>query len=50
MLYDSGNVLHRGSSGSSVIEKVYLIREEIKANARRYLKTMGEGINPALHV
>lgn len=49
MLHDSANVLHRRSSGSSVIEKVCLIREKAKDNACRYLKTIEEGINPSLH-
>lgn len=30
MSYDGANVLHRGMLGSSVIEKVCLIREEAK--------------------
>ena len=49
MSHDSANVLHRRSSGSSIIERVCLIREEAKGHACRYLKAMREGINPALH-
>ena len=47
--HDSTNVLRRRSSGSSIIERVCLIHEEAKGHACRYFKTMGEGINPALH-
>lgn len=47
--YDSANVLRRGSSGSSIIERVCFIREEAKSYACRYFKTMGEDVNPALH-
>ena len=47
--HNSANVLCGWSSGLNVIERVCLIREEAKGNARKYLKTMGEGINPALH-
>lgn len=49
MLHDSANVLRKGSSGSSVIEKVYLIHKKAKGIACRYLKTMEKGINLALH-
>ena len=49
VLHNSANVLCGWSSSLNVIERVYLIREEAKGNARRYLKTMGEGINPAFH-
>ncbi len=49
MLHDCVNVLHWGSSSSSVIERVYLFREEAKGYAYRYLKTMGEDIKQTLH-
>ena len=50
VLHDSANVLRRGLSGTSVIERVSFIREETKGHARRHFKTMGKGINPAFHV
>lgn len=49
MSYDSANVLRKGSSISSIIERVCLICEEAKSNACRYLKITGEGINLTLH-
>lgn len=49
MSHDSADVLHRGSSGPSVIERISLIREETKGHACRYFKTMVEGINLAFH-
>lgn len=47
--HNSTNVPRRGSSGSSVVEKVCLIGEQAKSHARREFKTMREDINPALH-
>ena len=47
--HDSANVLRRRSSGSSIIERARLICEKGKGHACRYLKTMGEDINPAFH-
>ena len=49
MPHDSANVLRRRSSGSSIIERVRLIREDAKGHACRYLKAMGEGINLVLY-
>lgn len=49
MLHDSADVLHKGSSGPSVIEEVSLIREATKGHACGYLKIMKESINSALH-
>lgn len=47
--HDNADVLRKGSAGRSVIEKVSLIHEEVKGHACRHFKTMGEGINLALH-
>ncbi len=49
MLLDGANLLRRGSSSLSVIERVCLIRKKAKGYSRRYLKMIGEGIDPALH-
>lgn len=49
MSYNSANVLRRGASGLSVIEKVCLICEKVKGNACRYFKTIKTGINPAFY-
>lgn len=50
VLYDSANILCRGSLGSSIIKRIRLIREEAKNYAYRYFKTIKEGVNLALHV
>lgn len=47
--HNSADVLRKGSSGPSIIESINLIREETKGHARRYFKTIREGINPAFH-
>lgn len=47
--YNNTNIPRRGSSGSSVVERVCLIGKQTKSHARRVFKTMGEGINSALH-
>lgn len=49
MSHNSTNILQRGSSASSVVERVCLIDEQAKGHTRRDLKIMGEGINPTLH-
>lgn len=49
MLHNSTNVLCRGLLGSNVVERVYLISEQAKDHTRKDFKTMGEGINQALH-
>ncbi len=49
MSHNSTNVLRRGSLGSSVVERVCLIGEQATGHACKDLKTMGEGINPALY-
>lgn len=49
ILHDGIKVLRRRLSGSSLIERIYLICEEAKGHACRYFKTIEEGINPALY-
>ena len=49
MSNDSADVLCRGLSSPSVIERVSLICEETKDHARRYFKIMGEGVNPVFY-
>lgn len=50
VLHDSANILYRGSSDLSIIQKVCLIRKKAKDYACRYFKTIGEGVNLALYV
>lgn len=49
VLHNSTNVLHRGSLGASIVEKVGFISKEIKSYICRHLETMGESINLAFH-
>ena len=49
MSHNSADVLRRRSLSPSVIESVSLIYEETEDHACRYLKMMGEGVNPAFH-
>lgn len=49
MPHDSANVLGEGSSKMSVVERVRLIGQEIKGNARWYFKVMEKGVDPAFH-
>lgn len=48
--YDSANILRRMLLNLNIIERVCLIHKEAKNNPRRYLKTMGEGINLVLYI
>lgn len=47
--HNGTNVLHRGMSGSSIVDGVHFIGEETKGHIYRYLKTIEECINPAFY-
>lgn len=49
MPYDSANILSGGSSSMSVVERVYLVGQEAKGDARWHFEAMGESIDPAFH-
>lgn len=49
MPHNGINILRRRWSGSSVVERVYLIGEKTKSYAQIYLKTIGESINLAFY-
>lgn len=49
VLHNGTNVLRRGLSSSSIIEKVGFIGEKAKDHTYRYFKIIGECINPALY-
>lgn len=49
MSHNSTNVLRGGLLGLNVIKRVRLIGKQAKGHARRDLKIMGEGINPAFY-
>ena len=47
--HDCPHVLVWRTASSSVLEQVSLVREEVESHACRYLETMEESIDPALH-
>lgn len=47
--HDGTNVLCRRLSGSSIVEKVRLIGEQVKSHTYKVLKTIGEDINPIFY-
>lgn len=49
MSHNSINVLRRGLSDLSIVEKVRLIGEKAKTHTCRYLKTLERSINLALY-
>lgn len=49
MLHHSTNVLRKGPSGLSVVEKVRFISEKAKDHTCEYFKTMKKSINPVFY-
>lgn len=49
IFHNSINILHKETSDISVVNGVSSISEKAKSHAYKYLETMGECINPALH-
>lgn len=49
MPHDSASVLGRRLSRTSVVERLRLVAQEAKGNARRYFEVMEEGVDPAFH-
>ena len=47
--YDCPHVLGWRTASLSVLERVSLVRQEAKSHACRYLETMGESVDLALH-
>lgn len=48
--HNNTNLLYRGLLSSSIIKRVDFISKEAKGYAYRYLKIMGESINPVFHI
>lgn len=49
MLYDNANVLSRRSSNTNVVEKIYLIGQEVKSNTYWYFEAIKKGVDLAFH-
>lgn len=49
MPHDSSNILGGGSLSTSVVERVRLVGQEAKSNARQYFEVVRKGVDPALH-
>lgn len=49
VVHDSANILGRGSSSTSIVERVYFVGNEAKGNACWYFKTIKEGSDLAFN-